>query len=1077
MTLISSHFIFIYPFFKTVIATIVVTLNAFRLYQTQANLFTKCIAILTPKSNLLRNELVSMLEKGYQAQLKVISTKKQYHHLSNNENNEKSSYSNNNLDDDDEKIYSARCVLLSWEEAQFISMSLVKYVGDDCSLYKSWCAFATIQHWKSCKILFNLLNCSGREEGGDDSLLVEKEKKKLEQKISVLPRLAEVWVQRVCSKSDLKGDAFPPSADDWRIYKECCDVQGKYNEMIEILSNVRCGTQKKGRQIDDQNDLINHQGSLIQLSERERLEMMAQLNVKHDQFDVANKIYSEQLLDLLPDQWSYWEELMKCSVRCYDQDHDVASKECSHILQQVLIKQDQLRSEGKASRVPIRAPHLFRIHIIAEGILHCSKKNVEELCKEIVSYGNIFASQIVCCFQDLRRYIELMVQNGTSCEDGIIVTKETNQLVNWAKSIRESNNPLVAAEGGSVIESEGEKSERKAKLRAYIFSIKVILELWYHNISKCDSSDVNKRSALDGIFMNALPSVDELVCLWQNVLNLGSNPNEGGQKEILPGDDLILIATQILIHESKDLSNMQKEHTSFIAGALLEHAISKSPYNPYLKIAAINIYAENDATSVAWEMFQTLNVTHIQLDSCSYIILNHLIDGGLYDEAIYQAGKIIHLHKTSAKDIARFLPQSFENGNVGKGYEMISWQRHEMNNSIQLVQAKSLIMDLAPLLGTSESNNVTTVVGACHGICGDKSTDAIRAEKIVRDSSNFYAAPSILGLSNNSNLITRANFDSTWSDNRDFTINEFEILERRNHPWQIEKLITSAKLHSILTRIVLLIDVTKTPKKGKIINHSPGDDVDIRAQSVIQTINDANTYINNSNNKLSKLHINLWNVKLILCKVICIVSTGRCSMEEEDRLQQSNDTLATRETRCIELLQQALDIMNESMISWKSMSEEFNENIKVKSKFICRLLPESLVPTFIILRITANLFGLFNWGKRKRHTKPIAGAIANVALSFNTIMKEISEGFLKDLPLSKNDAESQQSIVTLKSGVKELISVKLPESTLSIISEVGEGIFSRAIEHKALHLVAVRQRLEPFFVEMINELETFDVTE
>ena len=45
------------------------------------------IAILTPKSNLLRNELVSMLEKGYQAQLKVISTKKQYHHLSNNENN------------------------------------------------------------------------------------------------------------------------------------------------------------------------------------------------------------------------------------------------------------------------------------------------------------------------------------------------------------------------------------------------------------------------------------------------------------------------------------------------------------------------------------------------------------------------------------------------------------------------------------------------------------------------------------------------------------------------------------------------------------------------------------------------------------------------------------------------------------------------------------------------------------------------------------------------------------------------------------------------------------------------------
>ena len=178
--------------------------------------------------------------------------------------------------------------------------------------------------------------------------------------------------------------------------------------------------------------------------------------------------------------------------------------------------------------------------------------------------------------------------------------------------------------------------------------------------------------------MKHLPSVDELVQLWKNVLDLGSNPNDGGQKETLPGDDLILLASQLLIHQSHQKSTKQKTSLYFLAATLLEKAIRESPYNPYLKISAINIYVENNVTTRAWELFQELKVAHIQLDSCSYIILRRLLHGGLYNEAIGQAGQIINLHSTSAKDVSKFMPKAFENGNLMKGFEMISWQRYEM---------------------------------------------------------------------------------------------------------------------------------------------------------------------------------------------------------------------------------------------------------------------------------------------------------------------------------------------------------------------------------------------------------------
>ena len=1020
-----------------------ITLNALRLHQTIANLYTRSIAILTPQSNvqlthIQREELCTFLIQGYQSQLKCIATQRtQINHKA-------SDCSSSNNESMDEQIHTARSTLLAWEESQFIAMSLVKY-SIDCSLYKSWCALATMQHWKSCKILLQLL----AEYGNDDDEDMIQEKKKLEQKRVMLPRLAEMWMQKVCSIStrDEEGgkNTFPPSADDWRIFKECLDAQEKYKEMIDILSNVQCGADKQGRQIDDEHDVRHHMGSLIQLTERERIEMIVESNVQLGNFEEVITLYSHELLDILPDQWSYWDSLVTYSLQKHKNVHEKASEECNKTLKRVLDKQDILRAEGKTSRVPLRGPHLSQLKTLSEGIIKCQTNDFEGLCNGIQVYGNLFSGQVSCCFQDLRPYIECLCRNHVT--KGETLSDETLKLIDWAKKIYEANNPSET----------NDKTERRSKLRAYINAIKILLELWYQSLSRIDSANVDQRSEVDTAFLSHLPTVDQLIHLWENVLDLGSNPSEGGQKETLPGDDIILIVCQLLIHQSCGQPGEKKESLNFLVAAILENAIAKSPYNPYLKIAAINVYIDIGAADRAWDLFQEMNVNHVQLDSCSYIILPHLISSGLYKEAVGHAGTILNIHSNSSRDISKFMPKSFENGNLTKGIEMISWQNYEMNQSVQLLQAKSLAMDLAPLL--------TTAIGLHHGINGIKSTDIVRVEELIRESSNHHSASSIIGLCNHQGCD-----DTSWSDNRDLTINELEILERTKHDVSANDSMVTSHVHAILTRIVLLVDVTKAPKKGKIVKHSVGGTLDIRVKSVLETLDKAQAFVESSKH-LSNLHTSLWNAMITLCRTICLLSTGISAKGEEPNTP--NDNLNSRESRCVEMLNKSNEKIREAIEAWKSIETEVDKT----NKFVCRLLPELLVPTFVTVRTVANVFALFNWGKRKRNTKVAVGALVDTALSLQDLTKLVSDKFLTDLPQSKDDEQYVKEISGAKYALMTYVSLEFSELQPFIQSLEKKGSLDLVVEKKSNYKLIIGSRLKPFFVEIINELETFNVTE
>jgi len=977
------------------IATISITTGSLRLPRTWSKLYAKSIQILS-KSSISKTDLCNAMGQAYLSHLKQIS--------------QSVSFSQR------EKITNARNILKAWEEAQFLGMSLAKNSGE--GLYQSWCVMATLEHYKSCKNLLELLSSNK-----SDDFSTSEEREKMNKKITMLPRLAEMLALKTVKSSE-DSQAFSPSADDYRLLIECLSIQEKYDKTIEVLENMRLESVDK-RKINDENDVRQHVGSLVQITERERLELISKIMVKLGRKQDAFEVYT-QLLNLMPDQWTYWQGLL---------EHAEDTKMCEQVLSRILEKQDVLKATGKGPKVPLRGPQLFQVELAAKTVIQSGNSgDLSFFSQAIISYGETFAPLVFCCFQDLRAYIDIFIKKSYLKEDA-------QQILLWAKKLRESNDP-TANIGDEIIAN---KQVRRSQLRAYVTSVKVCFEVWYRllEVGK-ESETINKYVA------QFVPTPSEMVHQWSTAIDLGSNPKDGGQKEGLPGDDLILLSTQLLIHRSIGQLDDTRKRASLLAAGILEHAIHHSPYNAYLKLAAIRIHAQNGAAARSWEIFKDMDVKHIQLDSCSYFILPHLLDSGLYKEAIEQAGKIISLHSASEKDVCSFMAKSLENGNLLKGREMINWQLNEMSRSLQMLEAKGVVMDLAPLLnyGNLSDPKSPPPLGSVHGLCGGV-TDGERVEKIVRDAGNYFAAPSLIKLASDNDF----NLES-WSDNRDFTVNQFEVLVKNTYEVNASDSYFRAHVHSVLTKLVLMTQLSKAPKKGKIVKIKEGGGLAKRADSLLRAIHCANTLSSESSNK-SNVRSALLKAFLDISLATSAIVAGRDNMLST--LDES-DSCARREEMCIPLLESARNCITEAIEYWKNYNGE-----KVSS--ICRILPDILVTFFVAFRTTGNMCDKMGWGKRKRHTKPVSKYLSEVALAF----KELVSSMLAVC----NKAQAGVEVVDCLEGICADMEDEHPILEINGIS----AALGDAIGHVSSTSTETKDRIIPILMQMDDECSLFDVKE
>jgi N-terminal acetyltransferase B complex non-catalytic subunit len=450
---------------------------------------------------------------------------------------------------------------------------------------------------------------------------------------------------------------------------------------------------------------------------------------------------------------------------------------------------------------------------------------------------------------------------------------------------------------------------------------------------------------------------------------------------------LILLAVQQLLWQDEN------PHTLFTSAVLLEWALSKSPYNANLKLQAMDVYAALQATTRCWELFRDLSIKHIQVDSCTYLILPYLLDGGLFDEVIDVCRDIVRLHVSMVRDTAEYSTRAMEHGTLYKAQEFWTFQRERMTNSLSALQAKGLIFDAAPLLAvhqtssssgkgrgdddsSSKEGKLYGSLGANHGIVGGES-DLERAIQMIHELHNPFGAPRLVNMVASS---SNADPSDDYSDNRDRGILAFQILHRRSNIPSKKEIVNSTfrrgHIHGLLIRAVLVMDATKGPKKGKLVKSSV--QLEKRCSSLLQAVDSASQFIErweneDSNERQHPALLSLVQSLFLVCRLVVVASAGLPDAPAQE-------TMDRREARVTEMINLLLSQLTKA----KTCLEESGS---LSFPDCCRLLVDVLASLFALFKMASTILNVFGWGKRKCKTRPSAAAMAQAAAVFADVVK------------------------------------------------------------------------------------------
>ena len=415
--------------------------------------------------------------------------------------------------------------------------------------------------------------------------------------------------------------------------------------------------------------------------------------------------------------------------------------------------------------------------------------------------------------------------------------------------------------------------------------------------------------------------------------------------------------------------------TSLIALSLLEAAIEYSPHNFKLKLAAIELYSVGlHATYRAWGLYQELFLKHIQHETCSYIILRHLLSSGLYDEAFKVCRSIQDFHIKSSRELQDGVKHAMENGNSGKADEFMQFHKTKLQPSLILQQAKALTLDLSPLLSRLEQSHCGSTtdevrrLGELHGIIGG-TDDMSRATEIISEAHNPASTIDALQICRPSASIAQ------FVDNRDSSIKSYDILGSIYARMETDKSVWNLNVHrslqhSLLIRATLLADGSRGLRKGKVVPCSLV--LRKRCSSLWVKLQQTRDFIDNS--PLSKVHLESSMASVALCRAMLSLCGGVDASGEFVL-----DDLESRERTSLLFLEEARE-------SIQSIGED-NERNDIGQ--LSHFLVDCCVHLFSLTRIFSTMAEAFGFGKRKRETKAVAGAVADISASFHQIVEGI----------------------------------------------------------------------------------------
>ncbi|ORX87429.1 TPR-like protein [Basidiobolus meristosporus CBS 931.73] len=359
---------------------------------------------------------------------------------------------------------------------------------------------------------------------------------------------------------------------------------------------------------------------------RIRLELLSKLNKWEQILDISKKKLKENYDDW--NHYQYYFTALMNFTKANPEEKATLFEEARRFLSEFV---DKASSTPNPKRGPFLSMLEFEKELINEG----SVTNNVKLIELIVQYFEKFGSKF-CCFEDLQPYLNL-------------ITKEQAQevLEKFLKSVPQ------------VEKDDKANSVKNVQRNINIRKVERYVGLY---------SELSTEQTIE--------HVNQLVKAYIEALDYGRDLEETEKQY---GDDYIVLATHALVDiwkKSGDVSFL------FQALVLLENALKKSTYNFQFKFLAIRLYQILGVFQRSLELYKSMDIKHIQLDTLSHMIVESGADLGFSEDLVGVIYESLGIYSSNTTETPEMIVQAYKYGTYSKIEEFIDFRRR-LEDSLQ----------------------------------------------------------------------------------------------------------------------------------------------------------------------------------------------------------------------------------------------------------------------------------------------------------------------------------------------------------------------------------------------------------
>ncbi|KAI0241030.1 N-alpha-acetyltransferase 25, NatB auxiliary subunit [Lamellibrachia satsuma] len=332
-----------------------------------------------------------------------------------------------------------------------------------------------------------------------------------------------------------------------------------------------------------------------------------------------------------------------------------------------LLEQVKLATESVR---PVRGPYLARLEMIwllkQRGCVVDDCNGAGGAMIQLKKYFEDFSSR-ACCFSDMRKYLALL---------------DEQERQEFVKTLRDDGGYDKTEEGSITFATDVRSLQRHLTL------IQLERHVGLHDGLPCDA-----KVAL----------VIDSVARYRDGLKFGDKLLE---TDFQPSDTYLLFAVHTLLDIWHDTDN---DAAVWEAIVLLEAGLVKCPADFQFKLLLVKLYIILGAVGPCAAIYESLEVKHIQHDSLSYIISNHVSCLGHLSTAVSFYDGMLKFFTVSHREMTECLISSYKYGSFTKIDEFVKF-RQRLQNSLQYATATVERMLLDLILETHSHQNTLQVV-------------------------------------------------------------------------------------------------------------------------------------------------------------------------------------------------------------------------------------------------------------------------------------------------------------------------------------------------------------------------------